>query len=110
MPDKRERPWRGNAKAVDGGDSHRSDPTTTTDPDASEAASVVPVRDKLLWSWDDVAALTGLSRRLLEREVSAGRMPAPDIRVGRRACFRAATVVAWLDELAQPARGRGGRA
>jgi predicted DNA-binding transcriptional regulator AlpA len=65
-----------------------------------------PLRDRLLWSWDDIAALTGLSRRLLEREVSAGRMPPPDVRIGRRACFRPATITAWLDSLAQP-NGRG---
>ena len=68
-----------------------------------EAASPVPIRDRLLWSWDDVAALTGLSRRFLEREVSAGRMPPPDVRIGRRACFRTATITSWLDSR------RGGR-
>ncbi|MDE2100033.1 MAG: hypothetical protein KGL39_22455 [Patescibacteria group bacterium] len=66
----------------------------------------VPVRDKLLWSWDDVSALTSMSRRMLEREVSAGRMPAPDVRIGRRACFRPATITTWLDSFAQKAQGR----
>jgi hypothetical protein len=70
------------------------------------AAGPVPIRDKLLWSWDDVSALTTVSRRLLEREVSAGRMPAPDVRIGRRACWRPATILSWLDELARPQGGR----
>ena len=62
----------------------------------SDAAKTVPIRDKLIWSWDDVAALTGLSG-LMEREVCAGRMPPPDVRIGRRACFRPATITNWLD-------------
>lgn len=75
-------------------------------PQDPEATGAVTIRDRLLWSWDDIAALTGLSRRLLEREVSAGRMPGPDVRVGRRACWRPATITAWLDSLAQP-QGKG---
>jgi hypothetical protein len=69
----------------------------------------VPVRDKLLWGWDDIAALTGLSRRLLEQQVSARRMPGPDIRVGRRALFRPATIIAWLESLVQQADRQGRR-
>jgi predicted DNA-binding transcriptional regulator AlpA len=75
-------------------------------PELPEPRHRSPLRDRLLWSWDDIAALTGLSRRLLEREVSAGRMPPPDVRIGRRACFRPATVTAWLDSVAQP-KGKG---
>jgi excisionase family DNA binding protein len=58
----------------------------------------VRVRDTLPWSWDDLAALTGLSRRFLEREVSAGGMPPTDVRFGRRARIRPATIMSWLDE------------
>jgi predicted DNA-binding transcriptional regulator AlpA len=65
--------------------------------DRPMAANTVPIRDRLLWGWDDIAALTGLSRRLLEREVSAGRMPPPDVRIGRRARYRPATITGWLD-------------
>jgi hypothetical protein len=68
----------------------------------------IPFRERLLVGWDDISAHSGLSRRLLEREVSARRMPPPDVRIGRRACWRPATITAWLDSLAQ--RGdRGGR-
>jgi hypothetical protein len=77
-----------------------------------QVAGAVPVRDKLLWGWSDIVALTGLSRRLLEREVSAGRMPGPDVKISRRrALFRPATITAWLESLAaQQAPGRRGRA
>jgi hypothetical protein len=71
-----------------------------------EAAGPVPIRDKLLWGWDDIEALTGLSRRLLQQQVSARRMPGPDIKLCRRALWRPATITAWLESLARP-RGRG---
>jgi hypothetical protein len=59
---------------------------------------VVPIHEKLVWSADDVSALTGLSRRLLERERSAGRMPSPEIRVGRRVLWRPETIRRWIEE------------
>ncbi len=74
-----------------------------------EPASPIPFRDRLLVGWDDISAHVGVSRRLLEREVSAGRMPGPDVRIGRRACWRPATITSWLDSLAQQAPGRGVR-
>jgi hypothetical protein len=77
---------------------------TTAQPEAGPA---VPIRDRLLWSLRDIAALTGLSVRLLQSERAAGRMPAPDLRVGRRrALYRPETITTWLDALAD---GRGGR-
>ena len=85
-------------------DHHIQDPS---DADSRpEAASSVPLRDRLLWSWDDVSALTTMSRRLLECEVRAGHMPAPDVRIGRRACWRPATITAWIDSLATSRKGR----
>ena len=88
-----------------------ADPTTSGPASAAppEAAGpvgryrmvdAVPFHDRLLVGWDDISVHTGLSRRLLEREVSAGRMPGPDVRIGRRACWRPATITAWLDSLA----------
>jgi hypothetical protein len=66
----------------------------------------VPIRDRLLWSLDDVAALMGVSRRLLECQRAAGKMPQCDVRIGRRALWRPATIASWLDS---QAAGRGGR-
>jgi hypothetical protein len=65
---------------------------------AANACRVVPIHEKLVWSADDISALTGLSRRLLERERSAGRMPPPDIRVGRRVLWRPETIRRWIGE------------
>jgi hypothetical protein len=97
MKDERPQPVAGGA--VDG-PHHDYLNAPSPPPQDSEAAGPVPIRDKLLWGWDDIAALTGLSRRLLQREVSASRMPAPDVRVCRRALWRPRTITAWLEELA----------
>jgi hypothetical protein len=106
---KHERPRPGAGGAVD--DPRQDHPTVPLPVyQETQTAGPVPVRDKLLWGWDDIAALTGLSRRLLEQQVSARRMPGPDIRVGRRALWRPATITAWLESLAQQAPGRKGRA
>jgi hypothetical protein len=51
---------------------------------------------KLVWDLEDIRLLTGLSRRLLERELAAGRMPKPDLRVGRRCLWRPRTIRSWL--------------
>jgi hypothetical protein len=66
----------------------------------SESTPAVPIRDKLVWNLADIAALTGLSRRLLERELAAARLPRCDLRIGRRTLWRPATITAWLESLA----------
>jgi predicted DNA-binding transcriptional regulator AlpA len=69
-------------------------------PQDSEAASRLAIRDKLRWNWADVEALTGMSKRWMQREVSAGRMPRPDLNLGRSVGYRPATITAWLDSMA----------
>jgi predicted DNA-binding transcriptional regulator AlpA len=87
-----------------------ADPTTPPAPDQdSHAAGPVPVRDKLRWTWADVEALTGTSKRWMQREISAKRMPAPDLRCGRCAGWRPATIRAWMDDMADHQRTRSGR-
>ncbi len=44
----------------------------------------------------DLVNLTGLSRRLIERERSAGRFPAPDKMVGRCPLWKCSTIDTWL--------------
>src|SRR5262249_11541209 len=74
-------------------------PDATASPVDSDDTSrrVVPIHDRLTWGLDDLEALTGLSRRTLERERSAGRLPRPDLRVGRRVLWKPATILAWLE-------------
>ena len=80
---------------------HTSPPA---DPDAGEpspapqsARPTVPLRDRLTWGIDDLSALTGLSRRTLERERSAGRFPKPDLYVGKRPMWRPETIRRWIE-------------
>jgi predicted DNA-binding transcriptional regulator AlpA len=72
-------------------------PLTAT-PETAAVRQPIPLADRLTWSLDDITALTGLSRRTLERERSAGRFPRPDLVVGRRVLWRPATVVRYLDQ------------
>jgi predicted DNA-binding transcriptional regulator AlpA len=53
---------------------------------------------RLALRFDEPAAALGVSRRLLERELSAGRFPRADLRVGRCPLWRPATIERWLDE------------
>jgi predicted DNA-binding transcriptional regulator AlpA len=46
---------------------------------------------------DDLAVALGMSRRTIERLRSAGRFPAPDLRVGRIPLWRPETIRTWLD-------------
>jgi hypothetical protein len=56
---------------------------------------------KLTWDLNDISDLTGLSRRLLERLLAAGKMPPADLRFGRcrRRLWRPSTIRGWLDGL-----------
>lgn len=69
----------------------------TPHPTLAAAVSPMPIRDKLTWDLHDISLLTGLSRRLLERELAAGRMPKCDLRVGRRCLWRPASIRAWIE-------------
>jgi len=60
-------------------------------------ADSIPIHDRLTWDLNDISALTGLSRRFLERQLSSGRMPPCDTRIGRRCLWRPSTVNRWLD-------------
>ena len=45
---------------------------------------------------DEVADAIGVSRRVLERERAAGRMPKPDLRIGKMPLWRVETIHAWI--------------
>jgi hypothetical protein len=68
----------------------------------SEPIPAVPIKDKLTWDLADLAALTGLSRRLLERELAAGRLPRCDLRVGRRCLWRPESIREWIEKGGRP--------
>ncbi len=55
----------------------------------------------------DVARHLGISRRTFERERSAGRFPAPDLKIGKAPLWRPGTVQAWIEDQARKPAGQG---
>jgi hypothetical protein len=49
-------------------------------------------------SIDDLAAILSCSRRLIERMRTAGRVPQPDLHVGRMPRWRPETIRRWIAE------------
>ncbi len=46
---------------------------------------------------DDLATYLNCSRRLVERMRSAGKVPLPDLHVGRMPRWKPATIRAWIE-------------
>jgi predicted DNA-binding transcriptional regulator AlpA len=81
------------------------DPTAPSLPlQEPEATASIPIRDKIRWIPRNLEAVVGMSWRWMLREISAGRMPPPDLRLGRSVGYRPATIRSWLDSRA-PRRG-----
>ena len=51
---------------------------------------------------DDLAVLLSCSRRYVERMRSAGKVPKPDIHVGKCPRWKPATIRAWIDRGGKP--------
>ena len=64
-----------------------------------------PALDPLL-SIDDLARVLNCGRRSVERLLSAGRLPRPDVRLGRMPRWRTVTIREWING---QAAGRGKR-
>jgi len=73
------------------------DPRPEAKPGRTLPASIEP-----MLHIDDLAALLSCSRRLVERMRSAGKVPKPDIHVGRCPRWRPATVRAWIERGGRP--------
>jgi predicted DNA-binding transcriptional regulator AlpA len=70
------------------------DPSPLKLVDQSEAAS--PNVERLAYRLDEVAKALGVSRRLIERERSAGRFPRPDLTIGRAPLWTRETLTRWI--------------
>ena len=53
--------------------------------------------DRMALRIEELADAIGVSRRVLERELSAGRFPKPDKRIGRMPVWGIAKVRGWLE-------------
>jgi predicted DNA-binding transcriptional regulator AlpA len=56
-----------------------------------------PLESRLTLRMSDLAKLLGVSRRNIERERAAGRIPPPDVKIGRVPLWKIDTITAWLD-------------
>ena len=66
---------------------------------ASEAkpGRTLPAGIEPMLGIDDLAALLSCSRRLVERMRSAGKVPRPDIKVGKMPRWRVETIRRWIE-------------
>src|SRR5271166_1953253 len=65
-------------------------------PEARDAGHII----EPMLSIDDLTALLSCSRRLVERMRSAGKVPKPDIKIGKMPRWKAATIRAWIEGVA----------
>jgi predicted DNA-binding transcriptional regulator AlpA len=70
-------------------------PLRMADPDGPPEAAA-PAVERLTLRLDEVAAALGVSRRLIERERSAGRFPPPDRTIGRVPLWSRQTLIEWI--------------
>ncbi|WP_145266411.1 helix-turn-helix transcriptional regulator [Tautonia plasticadhaerens] len=56
----------------------------------------------MTWRLADIAEALGVSRRALERERSAGRLPKPDLTIGRMPLWRPETIRGWIERGGRP--------
>ena len=79
-------------------------PSTRQDPRpaAAKPGRTLPTGIEPMLHIDDLAALLSCSRRLVERMRSAGKVPKPDIHVGKCPRWKPATIRAWIDRGGKP--------
>ena len=64
---------------------------------AAKPGRTPPTGMKPLLSIDDLAAILNCSRRLVERMRSAGKVPPPDLHVGRMPRWKPQTIRRWVE-------------
>lgn len=57
----------------------------------------LPLHERLAWDLEDIAALTSVSSRHLQRLRAAGKLPKPSVKLGRRVLWSAAEIRRWVD-------------
>src|SRR5262249_2866771 len=65
--------------------------------DAIERAGNKARFEPLAYRLDELADALGVSRRAIERERSAGRVPPPDLHIGKMPLWRVETIRHWLE-------------
>lgn len=62
-----------------------------------QVRQTLPAGFERMLSIDDLAALLSCSRRLVERMRSAGKVPKPDIKIGKMPRWRVETIRRWIE-------------
>ena len=93
------RPWGADA---DGSDRDGAASGARLHPTADDAMNSADVPNRLTYRIAEVAIMLGVSRRTIERELSAGRFPRADVRVGKSPLWSRETLTRWI-------AGGGGR-
>jgi hypothetical protein len=76
-------------------------PPEDTRPEAKRGP-ILPAGIEPLLGIDDLAAVLNCSRRLVERMRSAGKVPKPDIQIGKMPRWRVETIRRWIAEGGKP--------
>jgi predicted DNA-binding transcriptional regulator AlpA len=63
----------------------------------ADLQSKVALPARLTWRKADLAAAIGISERTIERELSAGRFPRPDLKVGKMPLWTPETIRRWVE-------------
>lgn len=66
-------------------------------PPESRADAATIAVDRLTYRLDELSRALGVSRRTLERERAAGRLPKPDLQIGRMPLWRCETIRRWIE-------------
>jgi hypothetical protein len=72
-------------------------PTDSAAMPSQGATSRISCVDRLTYRLDEIAVALGVSRRSIEREKSAGRLPRPDLHVGKMPLWRVETIRRWVE-------------
>jgi hypothetical protein len=72
-------------------------PVQATPSPARKQLDGPPPVERLTYRLADIAKALGISRRALERERSAGRLPRPDLTLGRMPLWRVETIRRWVE-------------
>jgi predicted DNA-binding transcriptional regulator AlpA len=71
---------------------------------AKPAPAALPLHERLTLRIDELADALGVSRRVIERERSAGRFPAPNLTIGKMPLWCVESIREWMEQQAQGRR------
>jgi len=68
----------------------------------SKRGPTLPAGFERMFSIDDLAALLNCSRRLVERMRCSGKLPRPDLKIGKMPRWKAETIRRWIEAGGKP--------